>query len=115
MKKKLVGVTLLFASISLLAACGGKTKNNSDVEQDKPGQKLSSKDIVSKKDTVVDGKEMTEYEMKNGTKVQLPRDIDLDKDEIIMDEPIDPKDLDSETLESLNREAEGKWKKDLLF
>ena len=82
MKRKLIGVILVITSISLLTACGGKAQKDSESEQQNSGQKLSSKDVVSKKDKVVDGKEVTEYTMKDGAKIELPRDINLDDGDI---------------------------------
>lgn len=77
MKKNLIGALVVIASISLLTACGGKTQNDSEGTQQEVGEKISPKDVASKKDKVVDGKEVTEYTMKDGSKMDLPRDVDL--------------------------------------
>lgn len=93
MKNKfwIIGATLV--SVTLITACGKNTKPSGAVDESEiSGEQLTGKDVVNQKDIISsDGKEVTEYEMKDGTKIELPRDIDLNdpNKKVIMGEPED--------------------------
>ena len=71
-KKIAMLVALIGMSGFLLAACGNKEADNSEIKYGK--QVDFQKDAVDKKTKTVDGKEVTEYTMPDGNVIQIPAD-----------------------------------------
>lgn len=74
MKKNMLKGFILLLGVLSVTACGKKNEGDSNLL----GGEINSKDLKSKKDTIIDGKEVTEYEMNDGSKVAVPKDFDKD-------------------------------------
>lgn len=78
--KKIAQTIIILGSILVIGTgCGKKKTEEKEQGQETTGQKVTSKDVVSKKDTVIDGEEVTEYTLKDGTALALPKGTDIDE------------------------------------
>ncbi|MBS7577591.1 MULTISPECIES: hypothetical protein [unclassified Enterococcus] len=85
MKKRIILAVSLFSLMLVGTACsGGNGKKESEENQE--GQKLTSKDVVSQKNDVLDGEEVTIYEMKDGSNIVLPRGVNMDDVDAVVPE-----------------------------
>ncbi|MGX7245879.1 hypothetical protein ACWOC1_13635 [Enterococcus quebecensis] len=85
MKKRTIGIFALSAVLMTvtLTACGAKEKDAGDKGQ-LSGKKFDKKesDVVSERNEVIDGQEMTVKTFSDGTEMTLPKGINLDDSEI---------------------------------
>ncbi|MHC5250541.1 hypothetical protein [Enterococcus sp. HY326] len=99
MKKKLTLSACLFALMIVGTACNG-SNSQEGTEDNQGGQKLTSKDVVSQKDEVLDGEEVTVYEMKDGSNVILPKGVDMDDAGAVIPDEKNIQSYSSEDLEN---------------
>ena len=86
MKKKIILGTIFLAMLTMGTGCSQKKEEKTSDTEKIESKKITSKDIVSQKDDVIDGEEVTVYKMKDGKEFSLPRDVDVDGVEMTIQE-----------------------------